>query len=198
LLKLTTRGGAGSIASIRIPATGRVAPVTMTFRSAPLYAVATSEDSGAASICAHAPRSGLALGASATAATSLRMNDHAPFGPGWHPVEADPDLFRWTAAPDASVRITAAEPTPVRATPASRPAQKPTIGLTVNACRLEMKSMQAGQGDYEWDVDERCWLPGVNQLWIHTSPLISPASLFATHDTRLLGSRIGAIRFARR
>jgi hypothetical protein len=57
--------------------------------------------------------------------------------------------------------------------------------------------MIAGQGDYEWVAGEGCWQPGVNQLWIRVTPLVSPASLFATHDTRLLGARIGAIRLAR-
>jgi hypothetical protein len=37
----------------------------------------------------------------------------------------------------------------------------------------------------------------MNQVWIAISPLISPASFFKTHDTRLLGARIGAIRLAR-
>jgi hypothetical protein len=201
LIAIARRGGQQSIASLRIPATGRVSPVRMTFTSAPAFAIATAEDPVAVSICAGALPSGVMLGIGAGATAALRMDDNAPFGAGWHPVEADPDFFRWTAAPDASVRIAAAQPTPVRvtitATPASRPPQKPTIGLTVNSCRLDVHSMHAGQGDYEWSVDQRCWLPGVNQLWVHTSPLISPASIFATHDTRLLGARIGAIRLAR-
>ena len=129
------------------------------------------------------------------------MNDGAPFGSGWHSLEADPDFFRWTGAPDASVRVSVAPPGPIRvtitATPASRPSQKPTIELTVNACRLQSMPMRPGQGDYEWDVTEDCWRSGFNQLWISTMPLISPAALFVTHDTRLLGARIGAIRLAR-
>ncbi len=202
LLEVAGGRDAGAIASMRIPATGRVSPVAVTFTNPPAYAVATSEEPTPVSICPGLPRSGITLGAAADASATLRMNDNAPFGSGWHPVEADPDYFRWTGAPDASVRISVARPSPVfvtiTATPAARPEQNPTIAMTVNGCRLESRTMQSGQGDYSWEVGERCWRPGVNQLWIHTSPLISPASLFATHDTRLLGARVGAIRLARR
>ena len=193
--------GSAALSSMRIPATGRPSPITVSFASPPAYALATAEDPIATSICPGVQRGGVMLGASTPATASVSMNDNAPFGSGWHPVEADPDFFRWTAAPDSSLRVSLARPGAVRvtitATPASRPAQRPAIGLTVNSCRLEMQAMQPGQGDYEWRVEERCWRPGVNQLWIHTSPLISPASLFATHDKRLLGSRIGAIRLSR-
>ena len=194
-----SNGGAPRLTTLRIPGSGRVSPVIVSFASPPAYAVATSEDPIATSICPGPPRGGTMLGSAAN--TAVRMDDNSSFGPGWHPVEADPDLFRWTAAPDASLRITVPKPGSVRvtitATPASRPAQKPTIGLRVNDCRLEHHPMQAGQGDYEWMVEQRCWKPGMNQLWVQTNPLISPASLFATHDTRLLGARIGAIRFGR-
>jgi hypothetical protein len=57
--------------------------------------------------------------------------------------------------------------------------------------------MQQGQGDYEWSVGRECWRAGMNQLSIAITPLISPAALFTSHDTRLLGARIGAIRLAR-
>ena len=187
------------LTSLRIPASGRVAPVIVAFASPPAFAVATAEDPIATSLCPGPQRGGTMLGSAVNA--SVRMNDNIPFGPGWHPVEADPDLFRWTAAPDAVLRIAVSRPGTVRvtitATPASRPTQKPTIALRVNDCRLETHAMHAGQGDYEWRVEERCWKPGMNQLSIQTSPLISPASLFSTHDTRLLGARIGAVRLAR-
>ena len=187
------------LTSLRIPASIRATPVTVSFASPPAFAVATAEDPIATSMCPGPQRGGTMLGSAVNA--SVQMNDNIPFGPGWHPVEADPDLFRWTAAPDALLRIAVSRPGNVRvtitATPASRPSQKPTIGLRVNDCRLDTHAMQAGQGDYEWMVEERCWKPGMNQLSIQTSPLISPASLFSTHDTRLLGSRIGAIRLAR-
>jgi hypothetical protein len=200
LLTVAKRSQPISLSSLRIIG-GERGPITVTFAARPEYAVATAEDPIATLLCPGIHRSGVRLASAATATASVPMNDNAPFGSGWHPGEADPDFFRWTAAPESSVRITATQPTPVRvtitATPASRPAQKPTIGLQVNECRLDTHAMQAGQGDYEWIVEERCWHPGVNQLWIATSPLISPASLFATHDTRLLGARIGAIRFAR-
>jgi hypothetical protein len=202
LMQIASRGGApAAIASLRIPKTDRADPIMVKFSTPPAYAVATAEDPVAVSICAGVAPSAATLPRAAGAAAALRMDDNTPFGSGWHPVEADPDFFRWTAAPDASVRLSLARPGRIRvtitATPASRPAQKPTIALTVNSCRLDVRAMQPGQGDYEWDVDGGCWQPGVNQLWLHTSPLISPASLFATHDTRLLGSRIGAIRLTR-
>jgi hypothetical protein len=69
--------------------------------------------------------------------------------------------------------------------------------LAVNDCQLPIRPMPPGQGDYEWDVEPRCWRTGVNQLWLQSSPLVSPASLQGGHDTRLLGARIGALRFAR-
>ncbi|HEX4914295.1 MAG TPA: hypothetical protein VFV51_10070, partial [Vicinamibacterales bacterium] len=200
LLTIAKRSPSISLSSLRIIG-GERGPITVTFAAPPEYAVATAEDPIATLLCPGIHRSGVTLASAASATASVPMNENPPFGSGWHPVEADPDFFRWTAAPESSLRITAMQPTAVRvtitATPASRPAQNPTIGLQVNECRLNTHAMQAGQGDYEWNVEERCWRPGVNQLWIATSPLISPASLFATHDTRLLGARIGAIRFAR-
>lgn len=195
------RAGVDRVSSLRVPMTGRVSPVTVTLASAPAAAVATAEDPVAAGLCAGPQRVDLTLGRDARASAALLMNEGAPFGSGWHPTEADPDFFRWTAALDASVRVSVAPPGPIQvtitATPASRPAANPTVGLTVNGCRLETQPMQPGQGDYQWDVEEACWRTGFNQLWIATSPLISPASLFATHDTRLLGARIGAIRLHR-
>lgn len=200
LIKASGHTAPAAISSLRLPASGELSS-TVTFGSPPAYAVATSEDPIETTICPGVQRSGVVLGAGATAVAAVQMNDNAPFGTGWHPMEADPDFFRWTSAPESSLRISVARPGRVRvtitATPASRPAQKPTIALRVNDCRLDARSMHAGQGDYEWTVDDRCWRAGANQLWISTSPLISPASLFATHDTRLLGARIGAIRFAR-
>lgn len=186
--------------SLRVPVSNGHTPITVSLAPAPAYAVAASDGPTTASICAGVQRSGVMLGAGASAAAAVPMNDNAPFGSGWHPVEADPDFFRWTGAADASLRIAVAKPATIRvtitATPASRPQQRPAIGLIVNACRLDARAMPPGQGDYEWTVEERCWRPGMNQLWISTAPLISPASLFSTHDTRLLGARIGAIRFA--
>jgi hypothetical protein len=151
-------------------------------------------------MCAGALTAPLLLGRT-TASAQLRMNDYAPFVSGWHPIEADPDFFRWTAAPDATVRVAIAPVSDIRitvtATPASRPAQHPSIALSVNHCRFDPRPMQAGQGDYEWIAGKDCWRDGFNQLAISTSPLISPAALFATHDDRLLGARIGAIRLFR-
>lgn len=195
------RAGVDRVTSLRVPKTGRVSPVTVTLASAPAAAVANADDPIAARLCAGPQRVDLTLGRDDNASASLRMNDAAPFGVGWHSSEADPDYFRWTAATDASVRVSVAPPGPIQvtitATPASRPSATPTLGLTVNGCRLATQPMQPGQGDYQWEVEEACWRSGFNQLWIATSPLVTPASLFATHDTRLLGARIGAIRLAR-
>jgi hypothetical protein len=201
LLDIAHRAESTAVSTLRIVPGNRRGPVTVAFASPPAYAVATAEDPIPTMICPGIQRSGVTLASARTADASVPMNDNAPFGSGWHPVEADPDFFRWTAAPESSLRIAITHPSAVRvtitATPASRPAQKPSIGLRVNDCRLDTHAMQAGQGDYEWIVEERCWRAGVNQLWIATTPLISPSSLFATHDTRLLGARIGAIRLAR-
>ncbi len=195
-------GGVPALTSIRIPETSRPGPITVVLNRDPIAVVATSEGPGPARLCAGAHRGPLTIGRAATASAALRMNDGAPFGAGWHTLEADPDYFRWTAAPNAAVRITMAQPGPVRvtitATPAARPAQAPALGLTVNGCQLATRPMQAGQGDYEWEVGAECWQPGYNQIWIGTSALVTPASLVGGHDTRLLGARIGAIRFARR
>jgi hypothetical protein len=172
----------------------------VTLDAAPFAAVATAED-GAAILCAGPLRGAPTLARADTAATTVAMNEYAPFGPGWHTIEADPDFYRWTGAEAASVRVSVSRAGPVRititGTPAAKPAQHPSIELTVNECRLAAQPMIAGQGDYEWIADEQCWHPGVNQLWVRVTPLVSPASLFASHDTRQLGARIGAIRLAR-
>ena len=188
------------LSTIHIAATGRLEPVVTTLDSAPFAAVASAE--GVVSrFCGGGLRGSPTLGRAETASAVVLMSEDAPFGPGWHTVEADPDFYRWTAAPDAGVRVSVGRTGPVRitvtATPASRPAQHPSIGLTVNACRLDRQAMAASQGDYEWIAGESCWRAGMNLLWIHVTPLVSPASLFKTHDTRLLGARIGAIRLAR-
>jgi hypothetical protein len=187
---------------IRVTATNRTEPVIVTLASTPVSAAAMAEEGQPVMVCPGVQRGPLTLGRTRNASASLRMNDVAPFGPGWHPIEADPDFFRWTAAPDALVRVSMAPAGDVRvtitATPAAGPSQRPAIGLIVNGCRLPVQPMQPGQGDYEWVVGETCWRSGMNQMWIAITPLISPASFSKTHDTRLLGARIGAIRLARR
>ena len=185
---------------IRVPATGRRDPVIVTLTTAPARAEATAEDGPPVRMCPGVLREPLTLGRANTTA-SIGMDDVAPFAEGWHPLEADPDFFRWTAAPEALVRVSLARPSEVRvtltATPAARASQTPSIGLIVNGCRLPAQGMPQGQGDYEWVVDSACWRPGMNHLWIAVTPLISPASLFQTHDNRLLGARIGAIRLVK-
>ena len=188
----------GSIA-VRVARTGRTDPVIVTLDSAPAGASATAEDASPVTLCQGILRAPLTVGRRNIA--TVEMNDSAPFLSGWHPVEADPDLFRWTAEPDAVLRISVAPPGPIRititATPAARAAQDPRIALRVNDCRLGAQPMQAGQGDYEWLAGEPCWRAGMNQLSIGVTPLVSPAAFFASHDTRLLGARIGAIRLTR-
>ena len=188
----------GSIA-VRVARTGRTDPVIVTLDSVPVSATATAEDASPVTLCQGILRAPLTVGTGNTA--TVRMNDSAPFLSGWHPVEADPDLFRWTAEPDAVLLISVAPAGPLRititATPAARTAQDPRIALRVNDCRLDTQPMQAGQGDYEWLAGEPCWRAGMNQLAIGVTPLVSPAALLASHDTRLLGARIGAIRLTR-
>ena len=190
----------GSI-SIRVPKSSREDAITVTLDAPPVSAAATADEGSPVRMCAGVLREPPMLGRASNASVQIRMNDALPFVSGWHPIEADPDYFRWTAARESIVRITMAPPGPVRvtvtATPAARPAQKPSIVLGVNACVLKTQPMQAGQADYEWIVAAECWKAGVNQLSINVSPLISPSSLFATHDTRLLGARIGAIHLTR-
>ena len=187
---------------LRVPATSRTDPVIVTLASAPVSAAATAEVGPPVRLCAGVQRGPLTLGGARNASASMRMNESTPFGAGWHPVEADPDFFRWTAAPEALVRVSMAQPDAVRitvtATPAARPSQQPTIGLVVNGCRLPVQRMQPGQGDYEWVTESSCWRSGMNHMWIAVTPLISPAAFFNTHDTRLIGARIGAIQLARR
>jgi hypothetical protein len=189
------RGGAAL--AFRVPFTGRPSPVTVHFDQPPVAAVATADDPTPVRLCAGPASADLMLGRSAAATASIAMGAAPPFGPGWHSPERDPDIFRWTAATAAGVRVTMAPPGPVRVTitasPAARPPQQPSIGLSVNGCRLPSRPMPAGQGDYEWDVDAACWRSGANQIWIHTGPLMTPGG----HDSRQLGARIGAIRLTR-
>jgi hypothetical protein len=186
---------------IRVPATGRRDPVIVTLAAAPAMAEATAEDGPPVRLCAGVLQGPPTLGRAASASASIRMSGDAPFAAGWHPIEADPDVFRWTAAPEALLRVSLAQPGPVRvtvtATPAARASQQPSIGLIVNSCRLPRQPMPQPQSDYEWIVGAECWRAGMNHVWIAISPLISPASFFKTHDTRLLGARVGAIRLAR-
>lgn len=188
----------GSVA-VRVLETGRIDPVIVTLDSVPAGATATAVDASPVTLCQGMLRTPLTLGRHRMA--TVRMNDPAPFLSGWHPVEADPDLFRWTGAPDAVLLAGVAPAGPIRvtitATPATGPAQHPEIRLRVNECRLRSNAMAAGQGDYEWLVAESCWRAGMNQIVIGVTPLISPAASTTSHDTRLLGARIGAIRLTR-
>ena len=187
--------------TIRIPRTGREDAVTVTLDAPPASATATADEGTPVTMCPGPLRTPLLLDRRADASAQIHMNELHPFVSGWHPVEADPDFFRWTASENAIVRIPIAPPGPVRltitATPAAPAAQKPAIAVRVNGCRLESTPMRQGQGDYEWVTGSECWQPGMNLLTISVTPLISPASLVATHDTRLLGARIGSIRLAR-
>ena len=188
-------------ATLDIPATGRRSPVTFAFVAPPHDAVATAEDDSPVMICPGVQVRDLMLVANPLATVALPMTSATAFGPGWHSAEADPDPFRWTSGPRSSVRITTATPGPIRvtitATPAAPQVQQPSLAFTVNACALSPQAMPPGQGDYEWGVPARCWRAGANQLWVGVTPLVTPASLNGGPDTRLLGARVGAIRFAR-
>ena len=190
----------GGATTLRIPATGRTSPVTFTFVTVPQNAVATAEGNSPVMICPGLQGGDATLGRNPAAMVSLPMTS-AAFGPGWHSAEADPDPFRWTSAPRSSIRISVAPAGPIHvtitATPAARSAQKPAIAFTVNACAFPAQPMPPGQGDYEWDVPSNCWRAGANQLWVGVTPLVSPASLTGSPDTRLLGARVGAVRLAR-
>lgn len=189
------------VTTVRIRETGRRDPITVTFAAPPHSAVVSADSPTPVTLCPGVARADFTLGSLATASAALRINGSGPFGAGWHSPEADPDPFRWTAAPHASIRISMTPPGPVHitvtATSAARTAQHPRLGLAVNDCQLAVRPMPSGQADYEWDVEERCWHAGVNQLWLQSTPLVSPASLVGGHDTRLLGARIGAIRLSR-
>ena len=188
-------------ATLHIPETGRRSPVTLTLVARPHDAVATADDQSPVMICPGVQARDLMLLATPLATASLPMTAAAVFGPGWHSAEADPDPFRWTAGARSSIRITSATATPTRvtitATPAAPQSRQPSIGLTVNTCTYPARAMPPGQGDYEWEVPASCWRPGANQLWLAVTPLVSPASLADGPDTRLLGARVGAVRFAR-
>lgn len=199
--RVAARSGVPQVTTLRIRETGRPSPITFTFASAPQAVVATGDGPSPVRLCPGVSRADLTLGRAETASAQLRMTASTPFGAGWHSGEADPAPFRWTAAPNASIRVSLAPPGPlhvtVTASPAARPAQQPTIELTVNACRFPARPMPAGQADYEWVVAEGCWRAGVNQLWLGSGTLVSPASLTGGHDARLLGVRVDAIRLAR-
>ncbi|MDO8677007.1 MAG: hypothetical protein Q7R30_00355 [Acidobacteriota bacterium] len=201
LERAAARAGVPQVVTLRIRETGRRDPITFTFAASPQTVVATADGPSTVTLCPGVARADLTLGRLPTASAALRMNLSPPFGTGWHSPEADPDPFRWTAAPNASLRISMAPPGPVRitvtATPAARATQHPTLGLAINDCQLPIRPMPPGQADYDWDVEQRCWRAGVNQLWLQSSPLVSPAALVGGNDTRLLGARVGAIRLAR-
>ena len=200
-LDRAARTGALPVTTLRIRETGRRDPVTFSFAAPPQFAVATTEGPSPVTLCPGVTRTDFTLGRSEIASATLRVNSPQPFAEGWHSPEADPDPFRWTASANASVRISMSPSGPVHvtitATPAARAAQHPTLGLTVNHCEFPARPMLPGQADYEWDVEQACWHAGVNQMWLQSAPLVTPASLVGGHDTRLLGARVGAIRLAR-
>jgi hypothetical protein len=189
------------LATLRIAETGRRSPVTFVFEHAPWSAEATLDGATPARICPGISNAELIIGSRPDAAAQLKMTANAEFGPGWHSPEADPDPFRWTSADRASIRVSVGPPgaihVTVTATPAAPSARQPQIQLTVNSCALPARPLTPGQGDYQWDVEATCWRGGMNQLWLSVTPLVSPQMLSGSHDTRMLGARIGAIRFAR-
>jgi len=195
------RSGAARVMALRIRETGRPDPVTFAFTAPPHVAVATAEGASPVTLCPGVPSGDLTLGRNPAATATLEMTSAAAFGPGWHSAEADPDPFRWTSAPNASIRVSVAPPGPIHltitATPAARSAQQPAIALAVNACSFPARPMPPGEGDYEWDVPSACWRAGANQIWTGVTPLVSPQSLTGSPDTRLLGARVGTVRLAR-
>ena len=92
-------------------------------------------------------------------------------------------------------------PGPVRitltATPAAMADRQAAVEQLVNRCVLPSRAMPQALSDYDWVAGRECWRAGTNELAIGVTPLVSPATLSASHDTRLLGARIGAIRLAR-
>jgi hypothetical protein len=188
------------ITALHLPPPTRVDPVTVTLESAPLVARAVADEGAAVRIC-----SGVMHAATLPQfadSSTLRMNAEAPFGPGWHPMEKDADFFRWTGAgaPHAGVRVSLPQPAAIAVTvtaaPAAPLAQHPTMMLTVNKCRFDEQPM-TGNDDHTWVVPKECWRPGFNQLWIAALPLVSPATLFKSHDTRNLGARVSGNRLTR-
>jgi hypothetical protein len=145
--RAAARAGVPQVITLRIRETGRRYPVTFTFVSPPQAAVASADGDTPVTLCPGVARADFTLGRLATARAALRMNVASPFGAGWHSPEADPDPFRWTAAPNASLRISLAPPGPVHitvtATPAARPAQRPMLGLVVNDCELPASTARA-------------------------------------------------------
>lgn len=197
----TMSTASGGVTTLHIPGTGRREPVVFTFVARPHDAVAMADNNSPVMLCPGAQTRDLTLAASPLATAALPMTSLTAFGPGWHSVEADPDSFRWTKAARSSIRITTATASSIRvtitATPAAPPAQRPSIGFTVNSCAYPAQAMPPGQGDYEWDVPANCWRAGANQLWVEVTPLVTPASLNGGPDTRLLGARVGSVRLAR-
>jgi hypothetical protein len=191
----------GATTAIRVPRTGRDAAVTVTLDRSPASVAAAAEDTSPVTLCPGALRSPFALGRRLDASAALRMDNNWSFISGWHTVEADPDLFRWTGARESIVRVTMSPPGPVRititATPAATADRQPSLALRVNQCVLASRAMPESLSDYEWEAGRECWRAGTNELAIGVTPLVSPATLSASHDTRLLGARIGAIRLAR-
>jgi hypothetical protein len=173
----------------------------MTLSEPPHAAIATADVSRAIAICSASARTDFALMSTLGSAASAAMMSGAVFGTGWHTPEGGADTFRWTAAPEAVVRINVVRPGPIRVTiiaaSASPPSAQPRAGLTVNHCALPDQPMFPHAQNLTWMVNAECWSTGSNRLWLRTGPLVSPASLGMGTDTRPLGARVSAIRVQR-
>jgi hypothetical protein len=199
----TARGGGMSgwpITIVNVSSSEAPTQATFSLADIPQAAVAISTIAPAITLCSASARASLAIGSSPGAVSSARLMSPETFGAGWHTPEGGDATFRWTASGESSIRAHVTRPGPIRVTVTAMPAAPlsagPRLGLSVNACALVEQPL-AGFVDVSWVVPTECWLTGANQLWLGSGPLVSPASLGRSGDTRQLGARVNAVRLER-
>ena len=122
---------------------------------------------------------------------------NAWFGEGWHgPEGRGVGAFRWTAAPSASINVLAARQQSIRvrltATTVVEPSD-PRQGLAVSWNGRDIPVGAMAGAERVWTIPAPFVRRGLNTLVVHVASVVSPASVSASTDTRVLGAGVSQV-----
>lgn len=183
--RLTLLASAGSERQVSL-SLGRRAPRVL----ARLFGYAAG---ARASVCAAAPDGAPAFRSPGAFAIQPQSSEY--FGIGWLPVEDLPDIGRIRFMRQyGAMLIPSAGRGPVHVALEGRlgvilGAEEPALELTVNSvATLEARPMHNGTALYQWDIPERVWVDGVNELLFRAAG--APLGLQRLTLTRDTGSTV--------
>jgi hypothetical protein len=115
------------------------------------------------------------------------------FGPGWHGPEGNPARwFRWTGALEATVRVFASHPMPLRLSLRATLANDTLAPLSVAWNGRVLAADVEGGATREWTLPAAWVRRGENHVGIRVGRLYSPAWA-GSHDRRMLGAAVDLV-----